>query len=253
MRLPPILTLCSLKIDVSYEFPKEPLNLLPQNRCFVQGFRQFSAHLTKCHAYHGICTLSPLDAALPMRFAKNTQHDTPKVLRLPRKMAMGTSKVLRLPRKLQRIFGKRRKSIAPAAQNHFRHVTKHVWMSRSATPAMRNEATRRLKPPKMTPSAELTIGTAIRGPRERLRTVADGCERKNATSSEHTLSPQTPRVKREPLLRIREKTLSKLENTYLSTKWMHVPALLHRRTPPCLCPPALPNQLTEMAACDFLS
>ena len=99
---------------------------LPQNRCFVQGFRQFSAHLTKCHAYHGICTLSPLDAALPMRFAKNTQHDTSKVLRLPRKMTMGTSKVLRLPRKLQRIFGKRRKSIAPATQNHFRHVTKHV-------------------------------------------------------------------------------------------------------------------------------
>jgi len=43
------------------------------------------------------------------------------------------------------------------------------------------------------------------------RTVADGCERLrtvadvNATSSEHTLNPQTPRVKREPLLRIREK------------------------------------------------
>ena len=44
----------------------------------------------------------------------------------------------------------------------------------------------------------------------RLRTVADGCERLqtvatvNATSSEHTLNPETPRVKREPLLRIRE-------------------------------------------------
>ena len=43
------------------------------------------------------------------------------------------------------------------------------------------------------------------------RTVADGCERLrtvaivNATSSEHTINPQTPRVKREPLLRIREK------------------------------------------------
>jgi hypothetical protein len=34
-----------------------------------------------------------------------------------------------------------------------------------------------------------------------LRTVADA----DATSSEHTLNPQTPRVKREPLLRIREK------------------------------------------------
>ena len=84
-------------------------------------------------------------------------------------------------------------------------------MSRSATPATRNEATTRLKPPKMTTSAGLPIGTAIRGSRERLRTVADGCGRlrtvadADATSSEHTLNPQTPRVKREPLLRIREK------------------------------------------------
>ena len=73
-------------------------------------------------------------------------------------------------------------------------------MSRSATPATRNEATTRLKPPKMTTSAELPIGTAIRSSHERLRTVADA----DATSSEHTLNPQTPRVKREPLLRIRE-------------------------------------------------
>ena len=69
-RLPPIFTLCSFKMDVSCEFSWEPLNLLPRNRCFVRGFRQFSAHLTKCHACHGICTLSPLDSALPMRFAK---------------------------------------------------------------------------------------------------------------------------------------------------------------------------------------
>ena len=139
-----------------------------------------------------------------MRFAKNTQHDTSKVLRLPRKMTMDTSKVLRLPRKLQHIFWKCRKSIAPATQNDFRHVTEHVWMSRSPTPATRNAATRRLKLPKMTTAAELTIGTAICSNRakgcERLRTVATT----NATSSEHTLNPQTPRVKREPLLRIRE-------------------------------------------------
>ena len=155
----------------------------------MRGFRQCSAHVTKCHACHGICTLSPLDAALPMRLTKNTQHDTSKVLRLPRKMTMDTSKVLRMPRKLQQIVWKRRKSIAPATHNNFRHVTKHVWMSRSATPATRNEATRRLEPPKMTTSEELTIGTAIRSSRGRLRTVADGW----ATSSEHTLNPQTPR------------------------------------------------------------
>ena len=51
----------------------------------MRGFRQFSVHVTKCHACHGICTLSLLVAALPMRFTKNTQHDTSKVLRLPRK------------------------------------------------------------------------------------------------------------------------------------------------------------------------
>jgi len=36
--------------------------------------------------------------------AKNTQHHTSKVLRLPGKMTLDTSKLLRLPRKLQRIF-----------------------------------------------------------------------------------------------------------------------------------------------------
>jgi len=104
---------------------------------------------------------------------KNTQHDTSKVLRLPRLMTLDTSKVLRLPRKLQHIFWKRRKSIAPATQNDLRHVTKHVWMSRSATPATQNEATPHVKPPKVTPFAEL----AIRGSRGRLRTVVNGCGR----------------------------------------------------------------------------
>ena len=138
---------------------------------------------------------------------KNTQHDSSKVLRLPRKMTMEVSKVLCLPWKMQRIFWKQSKSIAPAPQNDFRHVMKHVGMSQIHTPATRNEAIQRWKPPKVTLFAELAIGTAIRASRGRLRTVADGCERLRngcATSSEHTLNPQTPRVKREPLLRIRE-------------------------------------------------
>ena len=76
----------------------------------------------------------------------------------------------------------------------------------------RNEATPHVKPPKVTPFAELTIGTAIRPSRdgcERLRTnanVADGCGRLRTVGQRraNTLNPQTPRVKREPLLRIRE-------------------------------------------------
>ena len=101
---------------------------------------------------------------------KNTQQDTSKVLLLPRKMTMDTSKVLRLQRKLQHIFWQRHKSIAPATQNDFRRGPEHVWMSRSDTPATRNEAATRLKPPKMTTSTELPIGTAIRESRGRLRT-----------------------------------------------------------------------------------
>ena len=62
-------------------------------------------------------------------------------------------------------------------------------MPRSATPATRNEATRRLKPPKRTTSAKLPIGTAIRGSRGRLRTVADGCDHKRDVERTH---PQPP-------------------------------------------------------------
>ena len=174
----------------SYEFSYEPRNLLPQNRCFVRGLRQFSAHLTKnstpATEFHLVATWRSPDNAI---CKKNTQHDTSRVLRLPRKMTMDTSKKLRLPRKLEHIFWKRRKSIARATQNGFQHVTKHVWMSRSATPATRNEAMPHVKLPKVTPFAELTIGTAIRGSRGRLRTVADGCERLGNVERTH---PQPP-------------------------------------------------------------
>ena len=54
--------------------------------------------------FHRISHLSPLDAALTLRFAQSTQHDTFKVLGLPRKVTAIMSKVLRLPRKLELIF-----------------------------------------------------------------------------------------------------------------------------------------------------
>ena len=49
-RLPPISQFVASKSTFSYKFSLEPENLQPQNRCFVRGFRQFSAHRTKCHA-----------------------------------------------------------------------------------------------------------------------------------------------------------------------------------------------------------
>ena len=113
------------------------------------------------------------------------------------------------------IFWRRRKSSASATQNDFRRLVNHIGMSQSATPAARNEATRRLERPKVTIFAELTIGTAMWPSRERLTAA----QRLANTPS----TPQTPRVKREPLLRIREKCLSCLKiSTYKMTSHFYV-------------------------------
>ena len=95
------------KSTLSCEFFHELRNLRPQNRCFVQGFRQFSSHLTKCHACQGIRTLSPFDAALTLRFAK--RNATRHVWR--REMMMQVSKVSHLPGRMELIVWKRRKRI----------------------------------------------------------------------------------------------------------------------------------------------
>ena len=76
-----------LKIDVSCEASVD--------------FHHLSQNATPATEYG---TSSPLRAALTMRFAKNTHHNTSEVLRLPRKMRSEVSKVLRLLRKMQRIF-----------------------------------------------------------------------------------------------------------------------------------------------------
>ena len=93
------------------------------------------------HACHRICLLTPLDVALTMRFAKNTQRDTSEVLLPPRKMTMEASKVIRLPRNMQLIFGKPCKSIALVTQNDLGRFCRHVRMSASATLATQNGMT----------------------------------------------------------------------------------------------------------------
>ena len=229
----------------SREFSLEPLNLLPQNRCFVRGLRQFSAHLTKCHACHGICTLSPLDAALTVRLEKHatrhvwsaapaTQNDDGHV----QSAAPATKTATHLLKTSQKYCACHAKRLSP-------RITKHVWMSRSATPATRTEATPYVKPPKVTPfcrtyhrHGHTALARTVADGCERLRTVANGCERLQtvadgwASSSEHTLNPQTPRVKREPLLRIGEKLQSlvgyvkrgsKHSNTVKTRKTFHKP------------------------------
>ena len=74
-------------------------------------------------------------------------------------------------------------------QNDIGHVMKHVGTSRSAAPATRNHATRRLKPPKVTTFAELPRRTAML-----LRTVANTFQR-GATASQ----PPDPQSKTRTL------------------------------------------------------
>ena len=141
-------------------------------------FHPSSSHLTKCHVCHGICTLSPLPATLPMRFAKNPQHDTSEVLCLPRKIAMEFSKVLRLARKMHLIFWKRRKGIAPTTENNFRRIFETCWYVTKchACHVKQGYVTRRLQLPQVTTFGELAIGTAIA---TSLPMVADGCGRRS--------------------------------------------------------------------------
>ena len=132
-------------------------------------------------------------------------------------------------------FWKCRKSIARAT---------HVEMSQSATPATRNEATRCWKTTKMIPFAKLTMGTAIWSSRGRLRTVANGCGPLRtvadgcARSGEHSSTPpHTPRVKQEPLPRIRKKKQNTsrchfcIWEANLMTRWLSLGEYLDTLTP----------------------
>ena len=140
-------------------------NLQPQNRCFVRGFRQFPAHVRKCHACDEFALCHHLTQPCQRDLQKTRNRARLKCCACHEKWrwtrpnrcacyenwntsSENVTKVLRLPRKT--IFNT------------------HVWISQSATPATRNEATTRLKHPKRTTSAELTIGTAIRSSHERL-------------------------------------------------------------------------------------
>ena len=165
--------------------------------------------LAKCHACHGICTLSPLDAALPMRFAKIRGTTHLKCCACHAKWRWtgpkwrpchencnasfeNVAKVLRLPHK--------------TTFDTLQNTSECHEVSRLPCETKQ----RHMKPPKVTPFAEHLIYR--HGHKALTRTVADGCELLRtvadgwATSSEHTLNPQTPRVKREPMLCIRENT-----------------------------------------------
>ena len=169
----------------------------------MQGVRQFSAHLTKCHACHGICTLSPVEAALTMRFAKNTQHDSSKVLRLPRNMTMEVAEVPAPATKTgTHLLKTSQKYCACHAKRlSTRYETRLNVTKCHACHAKRGYAT--LETSKSDPCCR----TCHRHCHSDLaRPPANGCERLG--NVERTHQPPDPRVKRESLLRIREKNSS---------------------------------------------
>ena len=75
---------------------------------------------------------------------------------------------------------------------------KNVGMTQSATLAARNEATQRLKLPKVTTLAKLAIGTAIRPSRDRPWTVAKGADGRDCKRNVERAHPQPPDPQSEP-------------------------------------------------------
>ena len=119
------------------------------------------------------------------RFAKNTQHDTSAAPATKNASSENDAKILRLP--------------------HQKTIFDTLWNMlecQSTTPATWNEATRRLKPPKVTTFAEFAIGTAIA---TSLSMVADDCRRLRSQKRRRasTSPPQTPKVKRELFITLR--------------------------------------------------
>ena len=128
-----------------------------------------------------------------MRFAKNTEHDTSEVLRLPREMTFEVSKVLRLPRHMQRIFWKRRKSIAPATQAlSTRFETR--WNVTKCHACHANWGYATLETSKSDPFGR----TCHRhGHTALTRTVADGCERLRTVAQRLANTAQPPHPQSE--------------------------------------------------------
>ena len=185
--------LVASKSTFSYEFSYEPQNLLSQNRCFVPGFHQFSAHLTKCHAYTEFAPCRHL-----------TQCDLQK-----------TRQTTRLKRCCQEKWRWTHSKCCACHENcnassenvakkycacHTKPLSTRYKTRLNVTKCRACQAKRSNETFKTSKNDPFCRTYHRHGHIAIARTVADV----NAASSEHTLSPQTPRGKREPLLRIRE-------------------------------------------------
>ena len=185
----------------SYRFSFESENRWPQNRRFVRGFRQISSHVTKCHACHGICKLSPLDAALTLRFPKWACNTTRlKCCACHAKWRWRSPKC-----KMGVVFWKRRKSIAPVTQlwNMLEcHKVPRLPLETRLRDVWNLQSDRFCNTPNRHGHSDLIANRC-----KRLPTVADGCEHKSSVERTRP-NPQAPKVKREPFAMHSGKTKS---------------------------------------------
>ena len=189
------------KLTFSYEFSYEPLNLLPQNRCFVRGFHQLSSHLTKCHACHKICTLSPRSPAIRKKHATRhvssaapaTQNDDGHVQSAARTRKTATH-LAKTSQKYRACHTKRLSTRYKTRLNVTKCHACHAKRSNATFETSKND------PFCKTYHRHSHIAIT--------RTVANGCGRLRTVRQRRANTPSTPRpprVNREPLLRIREK------------------------------------------------
>ena len=151
--------------------------------------------------FHLVTTSRSADIAIRK---KGTQHDTSKVVRLPRKMASEVSKVLRLPRKMQHIFWKCKQKYCAC---HTKGLFDATWnmMECHEVPRLPRKTTwsQLLTRQNSHVLAAFPIGTATLRPRrsqtDGCRTVANGCGQRLRTVTRTRFNPQTPKCKTRTL------------------------------------------------------
>ena len=156
-RLPPILTFCSLRNDVFVSFLRSLYLKIDVSFEASVNFQHISQSATPatefapCRHLTQPCQCDPKKTCNTTRLkcCPATQNDAGHI----QSAAPATKTATHLLKTSQKYCACHTKRLSTRYKTRLN--------ARSARPATRNEATKHLKPPKMTTSAELTIGTAI--------------------------------------------------------------------------------------------
>ena len=151
----------------------------------MRYFRQFSAHLTKCQACHGLCTVSQLHAGLtkPLATTRNTTH---------LKCCASTQNDDGILQSVELAFSKTAQKFCACHTNGGSTYHETCWNV--------------FKRPKVTAFVQLRRGTAILNAilptlttalADTCKGFANGCKHKSSFWRTR-LNPQTPKVKQEP-------------------------------------------------------